>query len=41
MAAFILLQVWFHVGQNKINAATTLQALAGLLQHAVILFYFT
>ena len=30
-------KMWFH---NKINAATILQALVGLLQHALILFYF-
>jgi len=31
----------FHVQQNKINAVTILQALAGLLRHALILFYCT
>jgi len=41
MFCFILLQLWFHVQQNKINAATIFQALAGLLQHALILFYCT
>jgi len=36
IAAFILFQLWFH----KINVATILQALAWLLQHTLILFYF-
>jgi len=40
---FILLQVWLHVQKNKIkkiNAGTISKALAGLLQHALVLFYF-
>ena len=35
------LLVWLHVQYNKINAAAILQAIAGLLQNAVILFNYT
>ena len=31
----------YNIKENKINAATILQVLAGLLQHALILFYCT
>ena len=33
------LKLWFHVQINKIKSATILQALAGLLQYALISFY--
>jgi len=38
---FILLHMKPDLQQNKINAATILKSLAGLSQHALILFYCT
>jgi len=36
-----IIKLSFHVQQNKLNAATILQALAVVLQHTLILFYCT
>jgi len=41
MEANVCFKLQFHVQYNQINAATILQALAGLLQHTLILFYCT
>jgi len=40
-AAFIFLQVWFDMQQNKINAATILHVLAKLFQHILFLIHET